>query len=125
MVAVALRLGHQLLDMQVPRLFVPLSESPDVDRLAAWVRASLFQQAPSSDVPIRLRLFHLRAHERLRDRAMYLVYSVLRPGPADWALVHLPRALSPLYYLIRPLRLAWKYGRVLARWMLGKPTALK
>lgn len=115
MVGVALRLGQELFDLEVPRPIVPLSNSRVVGRLAAWVRTSLFQQDPSPAVPLRLRLFHLRAHERLRDRANYLIECTLRPGPADWALVHLPPALSPLYFLIRPLRLAFKYGRALAR----------
>ena len=121
MVAVALHLGHDLFDMEVPRAMVPLSNSPTVGWLAAWVRGRLFERAPSTDAPPELRLFHLGVHQRMRDRARYFFHFARRPGPADWALVHLPRALSPLYYLIRPLRLAWKYGRVLARWMLARP----
>jgi len=121
MVGVALHLGHELFDMEVPGPIAPLSNSLAAGRLAAWVQASIFQHSPSPDMPLRLRLFHLRAQEHWRDRARYLLHVVLRPGLADWALVRLPPLLTPLYYLIRPLRLAWKYGRVLARWMLARP----
>jgi hypothetical protein len=36
---------------------------------------------------------------------------LLRPGPADWAVVHLPRPLDWLYWLLRPFRLAGKWSK--------------
>jgi hypothetical protein len=34
------------------------------------------------------------------------------PSLGDWELLRLPAALSFLYYLIRPVRLAVKFGRL-------------
>jgi hypothetical protein len=34
---------------------------------------------------------------------------ILRPTPADWELLHIPESLFPVYYLTRPVRLAWKW----------------
>lgn len=40
---------------------------------------------------------------------------LLRPGPADWAVIALPRGLSWLYWFLRPVRLTGKWGRCLMR----------
>jgi hypothetical protein len=41
-----------------------------------------------------------------RDRARVILSpEFLRPGAQDWAVVKLPKALAPLYYIIRPLRM--------------------
>ena len=45
----------------------------------------------------------------LRDRLRYLFATTI-PTPMDMRLIHLPRALRGLYYLLRPFRLAWDYG---------------
>jgi hypothetical protein len=58
-------------------------------------------------------LFQLRARERLGDGLRYALSLALAPTVADWASVWLPGQLSFLYYLVRPARLAAKYGRLL------------
>ena len=57
------------------------------------------------------RLPYLRAMERARNRLRFLHNVLLRPTPLEWEAVPLPPALAPLYYLIRPMRLFWKYAR--------------
>jgi hypothetical protein len=39
----------------------------------------------------------------------YVVEAVLHPSDKEEAIVRLPTLLRGLYYLIRPLRLIWKY----------------
>jgi hypothetical protein len=56
----------------------------------------------------------LAAIERPRDRIRFVVNLGLLPTAGDRAAVVLPRALYPLYYLVRPLRLAVK-GTALMR----------
>ncbi|MBZ5569369.1 MAG: nucleotidyltransferase family protein [Acidobacteriia bacterium] len=55
--------------------------------------------------------FTLRARERWRDRLRYVMLLALTPSPRDWALLPLPRGLSPLYFALRPLRLAGRACR--------------
>jgi len=52
-------------------------------------------------------LFHLRARERLADRAGYCLRH-LEPTVGDWAAMPLPGAMSFLHYIVRPFRLAGK-----------------
>jgi hypothetical protein len=65
-------------------------------------------------------LFHewyvpLAALESARQRIRYLADRALTPTIEDWELVPLPRALFPLYYAIRPLRLAIQQSPRLVR----------
>jgi len=115
MLGLAVRLASDLFGVEPPIPCRPLIADRRVIRLAADVVARLFQRPPTVDVDLRRRLFHLRAHERLRDRARYLLWLVGRPNQGDWAVVSLPDALALLYYLIRPLRLAAKYTARLVR----------
>ena len=49
--------------------------------------------------------------ERASDRLRFLHDVLLRPTPLEWEAVPLPPSLAPLYYLVRPMRLLWKYAR--------------
>jgi hypothetical protein len=78
--------------------------------LAHEIRARLFTEGGS-----RPGLFHdwivpLRAIEGGARRARYLLERGLRPTIEDWETLALPRALYPLYYAARPLRLALHHG---------------
>lgn len=46
----------------------------------------------------------------MRGRARYIVHRMITPKMSDRALMPLPRALYPLYYLARPLLVAIKQG---------------
>jgi len=52
-----------------------------------------------------------RMLERRRDRIRYVTSVATIPSEADRATVSLPEPLSPLYRVIRPVRLATSYGR--------------
>jgi hypothetical protein len=60
--------------------------------------------------PANLR-FNARLRDGAADRARYAARWLLLPSPEDWAWVRLPDALAPLYRVLRPLRLAARYGR--------------
>ena len=49
--------------------------------------------------------FYLRSRERRRDRLYYLWFWLFTPNIKDQDFLRLPEWLSPLHYLIRPLRL--------------------
>lgn len=89
----------------------------DSDRkVANLVEQVLAQVLPLEDHPgmVSNNRFYMRCRERLRDRAYYVFDQMFVPKPADWAWVRLPPVLYPLYYLLRPVRLAAKFARLLA-----------
>ena len=55
-------------------------------------------------------LFGLQLMERVQDRISYCVHVLTTPTPAYWSSLPLPEFLFPLYYVLRPMRLAGKYG---------------
>jgi hypothetical protein len=54
--------------------------------------------------------FFLRFRERLSHRLYYILDQIFIPKQVDWISIPLPDALSPLYYLIRPIRLLIKFS---------------
>ena len=73
--------------------------------LAAKLR-SLMSDQPRQEFPVRRADLEMR--ERSRDRASYLIKLAVFPSPGDseW----LPRRLWWLTPVLRPFRLAWKWG---------------
>jgi hypothetical protein len=55
----------------------------------------------------------MRSIDTRRERARYLTKRLFRPRLSDAALLKLPRALYPIYYVARPALLAIKHGRSL------------
>ncbi len=83
--------------------------------LAGKVLARILQEESSSDhFPGQVR-FLLRVTARVRDRIAYCLRQVFIPNINDWLAWPLPRPLFSLFYLLRPLRLATKYGWGLLR----------
>lgn len=52
----------------------------------------------------------LALRERVRDKAAFALRAIFQPNPADLRAARLPAPLFPLYYVLRPLRMALKYG---------------
>jgi hypothetical protein len=114
-----LALAEQLLHAPLPADVLKRVQS---DRtalaLAAEVRAGLFvdDDRPSFSRGVPFHRFQLRAMDQLRSRLYYAHRSMLVPGPEDWDALPLPDPLFPLYYVLRPIRLALAYSlRLMAR----------
>jgi hypothetical protein len=71
----------------------------------------MFGEDGGGPAGFRNALFHLRARERLADGLRYALSLALTPTVADWTTVRMPRGLSFVHYLWRPVRLVGKYGR--------------
>ncbi len=112
---VGLCLGHDLLREAPPALVGrKLRADPVARGLARQVWRGLTRD--SSHDGFQEALFHLRVREHFPDGLAYGLSLALQPIVADWKLLALPRAASFLYYGLRPVRLAVKYGkRVLGR----------
>jgi hypothetical protein len=125
MLLFSLRLTSNLLGTELPQdIICKMPFHPSIDKLADYARQQLFDRddrtvrnQPTADQ------FRWLIRERLRDKIYpyYLRYlhdviiNVIIPCELDRRLLPLPGRLSFLYYLIRPVRLARKYGLLLLR----------
>lgn len=89
-----------------------IETDPSLPALANEARALWFTEdgAGEDATPANLR-FNARLMDGAADRARYAARWLFLPSPEDWAWVRLPDALAPLYRVLRPLRLAARYGR--------------
>lgn len=105
-----LLLASELLGAPLPReVATRIQRDSGLKKVTQEVQAALMDETRISGSRAARSLFHLRMRERFRDRARYCL-AHLRPGVGDWAALPLPGALSFLHYLIRPFRLAARYG---------------
>jgi hypothetical protein len=104
-----LRLAEDLLGVAAPEWVMTRARADQhVTRLAAMVSERLFESAPSEvDADRNKSVLQLMS----RDRLWHKLWLAATPNESDWAVMRLPRSLSPLYYVIRPFRLLGKYGR--------------
>jgi Uncharacterised nucleotidyltransferase len=109
--SLGLFLAADLLGATIPdEVLKSVPTDPKVQKLAAHIREQLFKErsAPASVLAEALTLVSLR--ERRRDRLKACLRLVTTPRRYDWMFLSVPDSLFFLYYLVRPLRLAGKYG---------------
>lgn len=98
-----------------PEILTAVHNDATVTTVASEVRKQLFSgQTSSAGIFSEARLL-MRLRERKRDQLRSLFQLLVNPRRGDWMWLPLPRPLGFLYYLIRPLRLASKYGKGLLR----------
>lgn len=114
-----LLLAHQLFDVPLPQLIqTELAQNPVVRALAKTAIETITDDSDTDEsdtgfTPSQMRgmPFQLRSMERSTDRARYVISVLglfLAPTVEDRNMVRLPAFFSPLYYLIRPVRLAFR-----------------
>lgn len=109
--SLGLILASELLEAPIPPdVLRTVQADPAVRPLAERVQQQLF--APELPAPGLLdgALLQLRMRERKRDKLTSGLRLAATPRVYDWMLLPLPGWLFFLYYLLRPLRLAGKYG---------------
>ncbi|HST61534.1 MAG TPA: hypothetical protein VLK84_22700, partial [Longimicrobium sp.] len=111
-VLLALRLARDALGLALPHaIHRSIDADPALAALAEEARGLWFAaEAEGDETPANLR-FNGRLRDGTADRARYAARWLFLPSPEDWAWVRLPDALAPLYRVLRPLRLAARYGR--------------
>jgi hypothetical protein len=111
MLFLGLFLVSDLLGTTLPEeIWERVKADPVVKALAAQVRDHLFIE---SDAPLQFierHAFHLRMRERLQEKTRSFLYLAMAPNVKDRAFLPLPRFLSPIYPLLRPIRLVRDYG---------------
>jgi hypothetical protein len=117
MLFMGLFLANDLLGAPLPEYVL---ERVRADRvvypLAERVTESLFVQDEDSQGLLEgssFRALYLGMREGLPDKIRYCVHTAMSQSTEDWELVPLPRFLYPVFYMLRLIRLALKYGRKL------------
>lgn len=87
----------------------------DVAALAGSVARQLFGGDAQGREDFSPWHVQFRSIEGARARTRYLVRRMLAPTMADYELIRLPESLFPLYWVIRPFRMAVQYGPRLLR----------
>ena len=111
MLSLGLFLAGELLDAPIPQeVWQTVQADAVVKTIAEQVQQRLFApERPASGI-FDAALLHLRMRERMRDKLRSCLRLATTPRSYDWLLLPLPVWLFSLYYLLRPLRLAGKYG---------------
>lgn len=119
MLLLGLSLAHSLLQADVPMTLLDKARADSaVGKLSADVRRRLFAE-PEGTLEIlegsAFHPFHYRMREKRRDRLGYAFLKMVEPNVTDWMDRPLPEKLFLLYYVLRPLRLMWKFARRLVK----------
>jgi hypothetical protein len=120
MVSLSLLLARELLRVSLPQeVGHRITEDTGIRSLMGQVYRNLFRETQVQSWPFESGLFYLRAMDRLKDKSLYCFNSFVKPSRLEFRALPLPAFFFPLYYLIRPIRLAGKYGLKLADQVLG------
>ena len=94
-----------------PEILIAVNNDPTVTTIAKQVKEQLFTGPTDSTGMLNEARLLISLRERKRDQFKSLFRLLLTPRRGDWMWLTLPGPLGFLYYLVRPLRLAGKYGR--------------
>jgi hypothetical protein len=109
MLLIGLGLAADMLDAKMPAtLYAELARDRVARRLMAEAKGWLFADHFQGLKPWQITRFRLRARERVGDRVRYGWRRVFTPTHEDLALLPQARGLVPFYYVLRPLRLAYR-----------------
>jgi hypothetical protein len=116
MLHLGLALAADLLDAPLPDAVLSCVRN---DRIAAALASDiqhrfLRRESPRLGAAGRF-LFRRRMITSVLAGWRYAMRLAVVPAKEDWAMMRLPRALAPLYFALRPLRLLRKYGFTGAR----------
>ncbi len=106
--ALGLSLARELLDAPLPGPILQFVRRARIDVIAGRVIVSLFRPEYVPPSPGQVLRAELALCDSWSRRLMRLAH-LSRPTPGDWQWSRLPRALTFLYWPLRPIRLAAKY----------------
>jgi len=109
-------LAYDLVGAPIPEDVVAIARRDRaVESLARRVASQLFSGAGPGRSRFDPWAVPIRSIESTRARMRYVVRRMLAPTMGDYELVQLPAPLFPLYWVIRPFRMAVQYGPRLFR----------
>ena len=106
-----LYLAHDLLGASLPQ---PVLERARRDSAVRWLAGKVGSQfernADTSPGVVPRAVFRLRSRDAIGQGMRHTLRLAMSPTESDRQMMSLPRALAPLYVLMRPLRLLREYG---------------
>lgn len=106
-----LRLAEVFMKTRLPGFVSDaISRDPAIQSLVSSRIEYMFIKDQIPEGKIQMVFYWLSVREKIRDKLQVIILLTFKPDHDDWAFISLPRALSPLYYIIRPIRLLFKYG---------------
>lgn len=104
-------LAHDVLKAPLPEDVLKAAQSDEVvQQVAKEVAQQLFATTRKANGLFGEAALLMRLRERKRDKLRSFLSWLGAPRSYDWLWISFPQSLSFLYYLIRPVRLAAKYG---------------
>ena len=95
--------------------------NPGVVSLASESSARVINNFTSEPDPVSGLVFDLKVCENSVDALSLLLHVIFYPRTPEYEFVPLPRRLHPVYYLIRPCRLAEHFGpKILHGWLFNQ-----
>jgi hypothetical protein len=115
MLFMGLVLAQQLLGLELPgKILSELERFRRLDDVSRWVilrmscRTRTTRAEPGYVQSVK---YHYAILDRFGDTLRYILRPLLTPTHSDWLWVRVPAFMSPVYYLLRPVRLVLKYCR--------------
>jgi len=88
-----------------------IAADPAVASIASTLRERLFEEHGEASNPLQSFWLHCHVQSSLDRCLRYAARALFTPSSGDWRHLQLPRSLFPLYYLVRPIRLAVQLSR--------------
>lgn len=111
MLSLGLLLAVRVLDAPLPG---EISARVEADSTAAAIANAISQRLVAGALPVRSAAESFRYRRQMVPGVLsswkYGLRLATAPAEEDWMMLRLPRALSPLYAVLRPFRLFRKYG---------------
>ena len=120
MLLLGVGLVQELLGVRLPEtVLAAIERDGALPALMQQVCSYLFGSQPGQSRQLSLTLFRLRVRDRISDQLEYFVWRLFVPNVRDRQLIFLPKPLTFLYYLLRPLRLLGEKLGFIHRPILG------
>jgi hypothetical protein len=100
------RTGGATIPSQISSQF---QDDQEIQKLARQIEPQIVRGG-NPEKPDRFPIFFMRGREQWEHRLYYIVDQLFLPKWVDRRLLTLPEALFPLYFVIRPIRLVFKFS---------------
>jgi hypothetical protein len=112
MLYLGLELSRELFKAKIPQKVSDEIESdPGIAKAAKKIKFMLFSRkiCKSDDAEWRFSPLHISLRDSYRDRLRYFLYLYTAPTVKEWSRLPLPSCITPLYRILRPIRLGTAY----------------
>jgi hypothetical protein len=124
--SLGLFLAQDLFGINAPAwISAMIADHSETAKLAAEVHRSLFCEQKLSDMAANLKRlrFHMNLKSGFPEKIRYCLRVFMVPKAIDWKIFPLPASMSFLHYVLRPIRLAYKWAAYTASMAIHPKTA--